>query len=266
MKRFITFILLVFSSQLIAAPKSDLWPFWNISNEANTSSISHQKWQEILDQYLDPQGEYTLFKYSDVSASDRAKLSQYLSNLTLIKPRDFNKDEQYAFWVNLYNALTVQLVLDNYPIDSITKLGRWFHFGPWDDDVVTIDKQNLTLNDIEHRILRPIWKDPRTHYAVNCASLGCPNLQPQAFTAKNKETLLDNAANQFINSNKGVQFEDGELVLSSIYEWYAKDFGATKQQLIQHLSQYRSDLENYHGNIRYQYNWQLNGSDVPVSR
>ncbi|MCV5656507.1 DUF547 domain-containing protein, partial [Escherichia coli] len=83
---------------------------------------------------------------------------------------------------------------------SITKLGGLFSFGPWDQDVIIINGKSLTLNDIEHRILRPIWQDPRTHYAVNCASLGCPNLQTQAFTAENTQALLESAAKTFINS------------------------------------------------------------------
>lgn len=132
-------------------------------------------------------GENALFRYAEVTKEDKTLLNDYLDQLSKLDPREFNRQEQYAYWVNLYNALTVKLILDNYPVASITKLGGLFSFGPWDEKVFTVAGQTLTLNDIEHRILRPIWKDPRTHYAVNCASLGCPNLQSQAFTAQNTE-------------------------------------------------------------------------------
>ena len=170
--------------------------------------IDHQAWQQLLDQYLISKGDYTLFKYSSVSEKDKLVLTKYLEKLAKTDPLSFNKAQQYAYWVNLYNAITVKLILDDYPVKSITKLGGLFSFGPWGDDVITINGKTLTLNDIEHRILRPIWQDPRTHYAVNCASLGCPNLQHKAFTADNTETLLEQAAKSFINSDKGVLLND----------------------------------------------------------
>ena len=115
----------------------------------------------------------------------------------------------------------------------------------------------MTLNDIEHRILRPIWQDPRTHYAINCASLGCPNLQSQAFTQDNNETLLNKAANQFINSSKGVLISNKEVQLSSIYDWFSSDFG-TKEQLFAHLKKYRPTIDTENKKIEYDYNWSLN--------
>ncbi len=257
MKGFITFTLLLFSAHLSAAPKADLWHYWNVSNEENSEVVSHHKWQTILDLYLIHQGEYTLFKYSHVTKQHKEVLNSYLSDLSQTDPRNLNKKEQYAYWVNLYNALTVQLILDNYPVSSITKVGSWFGFGPWDNEITSIAGKELTLNDVEHRILRPIWGDPRTHYAVNCASLGCPNLQPQAFTSENTETLLNQAAYQFINSSKGVSFTKEQLTLSSIYDWFSQDFG-TKKQLFKHLSKYRSGIAPYNGNIKYQYDWKLN--------
>lgn len=259
MKRLLTFTLLLLSTHVAsAAPKADLWPYWNVSNEENRAVLSHHKWQTILDLYLVHQGEYSLFKYAHVTEAHKETLDIYLSELSSIDPRQLNKKEQYAYWVNLYNALTVQLILDNYPVSSITKVGSWFGLGPWDNEITTITGKELTLNDIEHRILRPIWGDPRTHYAVNCASLGCPNLQPQAFTSENSENQLEKAAHQFINSNKGVSFNaKGQLTLSSIYDWFAEDFGSQKQ-LFRHLAQYRSGLESYQGDVKYQYDWKLN--------
>ncbi|RBM29397.1 Ser/Thr protein kinase [Vibrio tarriae] len=257
MKTLFAFCILIFSNIVYAAPKAELWAYWQASNDSNTTSISHQAWQSILDRNLVQVGENALFRYAEVTKEDKTLLNDYLDQLSKLDPREFNRQEQYAYWVNLYNALTVKLILDNYPVASITKLGSLFSFGPWDEKVFTVAGQTLTLNDIEHRILRPIWKDPRTHYAVNCASLGCPNLQSQVFTAQNTDQLLDKAAKAFINSSKGATLNNDTLILSSIYDWFAVDFG-NKEDLLIHLAQYRPELSLYSGNIDYQYDWKLN--------
>ncbi|KHD23584.1 hypothetical protein NM09_18085 [Vibrio caribbeanicus] len=257
MVRIVTLFLTLVSFHVFSAPKSELWPFWQQSDQSNPATISHAKWQTFLDKYLIKEGQYTLVKYGSVSAQDKQKLNQYIAALAAIDPREYSLNEQYAYWVNLYNAITVELILNDYPVKSITKLGGLFSFGPWGDEVVTVAGKNLTLNDIEHRILRPIWNDPRTHYAVNCASLGCPNLQPQAFTAGNTEQLLEKAAMEFINSDKGVLYTSSRVQLSSIYDWFADDFG-NEQELIQHLAKYRPELTKLNGKFSYEYDWNLN--------
>ncbi|PFG45334.1 uncharacterized protein DUF547 [Vibrio sp. ES.051] len=260
MKRLLLLLCALASFATFAAPKSDLWPYWKQSNQANPTQISHQEWQQLLDDYLIEQDEDTLFRYSKVTASDKAKLKQYIQRLAKLDPLQYNQAEQYAYWINLYNAITVDLILDNYPVESITKLGGLFSFGPWGDDVVVVNGKELTLNDIEHRILRPIWQDPRTHYAVNCASLGCPNLLKQAFTAQNTQALLDNAATTFINSNKGVSIQGNTAQLSSIYDWFAEDFGG-EQQVFNHITQYAPQYKGFSGQVKYDYDWDLNHAD-----
>tara|TARA_B100001059_G_scaffold196138_1_gene200971 strand:- start:1544 stop:2326 length:783 start_codon:yes stop_codon:yes gene_type:complete len=257
MKPLLVIISLLFSTLAWSAPKSELWPYWNQSNETNSAQVSHQSWQQFLDSYLVKQGQNTLVRYQVVTDTDNTKLKRYIKLLEQVNPLEYSKAEQYAYWVNLYNAVTVDLILDAYPVKSITKLGGLFSFGPWGDDVVSVNGKSLTLNDIEHRILRPIWQDPRTHYAVNCASLGCPNLQPQAFTAGNTETLLEQAASEFVNSDKGVLAKNSKLQLSSIYEWFDVDFG-NREQLIQHLNQYRTKPVPSANKISYDYDWSLN--------
>ncbi|WP_070970313.1 DUF547 domain-containing protein [Vibrio sonorensis] len=258
MKRLLVLALAFFSFTTLAAPKSELWSYWQKSNESNSTIVSHQTWQNLLDAYLVKEEEHALFQYAKVSDQDKSLLKAYITQLEDVDPLILNRAEQYAYWVNLYNAVTVDLILDAYPIKSITKLGGLFTFGPWGEDVVVVNGKDLTLNDIEHRILRPIWNDPRTHYAVNCASLGCPNLQRDAFTAQNTEMLLEDAAKQFINSDKGVLVHDSKVLLSSIYDWFSDDFGSTEQQLFEHLSRYRPELKNYSGKVTYDYDWNLN--------
>ncbi|UAB69831.1 DUF547 domain-containing protein [Vibrio sp. SCSIO 43132] len=259
MRILLTVFIFLFSSLSFAAPKSDLWEFWQKNNESNTATISHQAWDELLKKYLAESGQHNLFDYAGVTTSDKAALKSYIQNLASQDPRSYSLKEQYAYWVNMYNAITVDLILDDYPVKSITKLGGLFSFGPWGEKVVKVVGKDLTLNDIEHRILRPIWNDPRTHYAVNCASLGCPNLQTTAFTADNTEALLEQAAQSFVNSDKGVSLNSDGAQLSSIYEWFVADFGGNEEGVITHLKQYRSDLPlNRSSKIKYDYDWDLN--------
>jgi hypothetical protein len=247
-----------------AAPAAKLWPFWLAANEKSQLVFDFSPWQKLLDQYLveRPTG-INLFRYGAVSPADKKRLTDYLAQQTRLDPRQYSRAEQKAYWINLYNALTVKLILDNYPVKSITKLGGWFSFGPWDQKLVTIAGQKVSLNDIEHRILRPIWKDNRIHYAVNCASISCPNLAAQAYTAKTMNALLDQAARNYINSPRGVEFKAGQLWLSSIYDWYAVDFGGTREGVLDHLQHYarpklKEQLRSYQGNFKYHYNWDLN--------
>jgi len=258
MKPTFTLLLLLISSVTVAAPKAELWPYWDHSVETNTEMISHQDWQQFLTAYVRPVGEHHLVDYAKVSEEDKHKLKRYISQLASLDPRQYSQAEQYAYWVNLYNALTVDLILDSYPIESITKLGGWFSFGPWEEEVIHIGGHALTLNDIEHKILRPIWQDPRTHYALNCASLGCPNLQLNAFDSSNTEQLLEQAAHAFINSDKGVQITSAGAEFSSIYDWFISDFGGNQTELIKHLAQYRPQLSGFSGKINYHYDWALN--------
>ncbi|WP_413285262.1 DUF547 domain-containing protein [Vibrio sp. MA40-2] len=259
MNYFLLIASLLFSTFSFAAPKAELWDYWNQSDPQNQQTISHQNWQQFLDQYVIERGTNTLVSYANVSSADQKNLQNYISTMAQLDPRTYNKAQQYAYWVNLYNAITVNLILENYPTSSITKLGGLFSFGPWENEVVTIAGKDLTLNDIEHRILRPIWQDARTHYAVNCASLGCPNLQNTAFSADNTEMLLEKAAKEFINSDKGVLVGNNanNVTLSSIYEWFLVDFSG-KEGLEQHLKHYRSDLSVNLNDVKYEYDWSLN--------
>lgn len=248
-----------------AAPKSVLWPRWESHDSRSVEVIDHHIWGAILKTYLvtgHPSG-VNRFKYADVSADDRKLLDDYLDYLQSIRISTYNRKEQKAYWINLYNALTVRIILDNYPVGSIREIGL-LGSGPWDDKEATVEKTRLTLNDIEHRILRPVWKDNRIHYAVNCASIGCPNLLPEVFTASNTDALLDRAARMYINHPRGVSFINKERVrVSSLYSWYSEDFGNSREGLLKHLITYageelRKRLEGFEGDIRYYYDWTLN--------
>jgi len=265
----VVLIALLLSSTVLAQPDLDLWSFWNQADESNAQEVNHQPWADILDEYLDDEDEsgVNLFNYSAVDEADHQKLKDYLVSLTQMDPRKLNKNEQFAYWANLYNALTVELILREYPVESITKIKpSFFKFGPWDMEITEIQGQIMTLNDIEHRILRPIWQDHRIHFAVNCASIGCPSLLGQPFLANTLERQLDDAAKGFISHPRGVEFKDGDLVLSEIFDWYQKDFGNNEAQMLKTISQYMpasllQQVQSYKGRVSYQYNWQLNEPD-----
>ncbi len=264
MKKTPLWLLLIWPLTLFAAPAPEYWVIWDKANEINLQRIDHNSWSQFLKKYLtkDAQGN-ALLNYSGVSEADRESLERYILGLEHIDPRNFSKAVQEVYWINLYNALTVNLILDHYPVDSITDLGEgFFSFGPWDDPTANVSGIELTLNDIEHRILRPLWKDKRIHYAVNCASLGCPNLRGEAFDERKIESQLDASAREFINSDKGVNLQDATLRLSSIYDWYAVDFGS-KASLFEHLEKFldagkAEQLSAFKGEIKYGYDWSLN--------
>ncbi len=252
-----------------AAPGSELIAAWDASDETNTNTIDHAAWQGLLTTYLSahPSG-INRFDYAALKASaeDKAKLDAYLAHLQALDPRTHSRAEQKAYWINFYNALTVQVVVNAYPVESIRSIHEgWLPLsGPWDDVHATVAGQELTLNNIEHGILRPIWRDNRIHYAVNCASYGCPNLLPTAFSAANTETLLDTGARAYINHPRGVDFVDDDfLMISSIYDWYAVDFGDSQETVLKHLIQYAEEglaarLKDFAGSVDYEYDWNLN--------
>jgi hypothetical protein len=247
-------------------PDSELWGIWNVADESSTATIDHGDWQQVLDAYLVTAGTDGInrFDYANITDGDRARLKGYIEQLAAIDPRTYPRTEQRAYWINLYNALTVDVVLQYYPVKSIRDIERGLlGSGPWKKQLVEVAGQPLTLNDIEHRILRPIWRDPRTHYAVNCASLGCPNLAARAYTAADIDSLLDEAARAYINHPRGVAFENGRLTLSSIYNWFDVDFGESDVAVLEHLAKYAAPdlagrLAGYDGRIKYDYDWRLN--------
>lgn len=250
----------------LSAPAAELWPKWEASDESSKASVDHSHWQQILDRYLQASGdpEVTRFDYAKVTAEDKVLLREYLTQLQATPILAFNRAEQFAYWVNLYNAATVNLILNRYPVESIRdiKFG-FFSFGPWNEKLLKVEGEDLSLNDIEHRILRPIWKDNRIHYAVNCASVGCPNLATKAYTPANSQQLLQQGAIDYVNHPRGVEVLEDELVLSSIYDWYQVDFGGNEEGVVQHLLKYAKPdlvrrLSGHSGDIDYRYDWSLN--------
>lgn len=251
------------------APKPDLWARWQAHDPADATQIDHADWDAFLKRYVirDPNG-LNRVAYAAVVPADRARLDGYVSRLSQAPVSALARDEQRAYWINLYNALTLQVVLAHYPVASIRDIDispGFLSDGPWDKKLVVVEGEKVSLNDIEHRILRPIWNDPRIHYAVNCASVGCPNLQRDAFTAANTEALLEAGAKAYVNSPRGVVVRDSGLVVSSIYIWFQRDFGGSDNGVIAHLGQYAGEalaerIRRADRIADHAYDWALNDS------
>ena len=253
--------------------KAKVIPFWDESNESSSEAIDHGAWQQLLDKYLRvPDEGVSLFDYRALNGNsgDRRELGRYLDRLEGLDPREYRRDEQKAYWINLYNALTVKVVTDNFPVESIRDIRskNWLAGlvfpGPWDDKYLRIAGQDLTLNNIENGILRPIWNDSRIHYGVNCASHGCPSLAASAFTADNTDALLEAGARAYINDPRGVDLVDEDfIVISSIYDWFKEDFGGNDEGVFEHLLKYaegdlKEALKDFGGAVDYEYDWSLN--------
>lgn len=250
-----------------AAPDAVLWPRWEAHDPISKAEIDHKIWGDLLERHLITGSDgVNRFAYGNVSEADSEELDRYLKSLADTKISDHNRRTQMAYWINLYNALTVRVILDHYPVNSIRDIDispGLFSDGPWGKKLLTIEGEKVALDDIEHQILRPIWRDPRIHYAVNCASIGCPNLQPKPFEPDILDRQLDNAAIEFVNHPRAVDIKDGNVIVSSIYSWFRSDFGVTDQDVLAHLKAYLAPeramkLEGFTSIYDDAYDWRLN--------
>lgn len=256
-----------FATTSPAAPSAQTWERWTRHDSASQLRVDHTAWTTLLAAHVVPGADgINRLRYAAIAGEARALLDDYLGTLQRVPISTARRDEQRAFWINLYNALTVHIVVSHYPVTSIRDIDispGLFADGPWGLKQVNVEGEELSLDDIEHRILRPIWKDPRIHYAVNCASLGCPNLLREAFTAGNTERLLDDGAHAYVNHPRGANVSAGQLTVSSIYAWFEDDFGGNDAGVIEHLRRYADDpllsaleaVTRIHGDA---YDWSLN--------
>ncbi|MEM9044533.1 MAG: DUF547 domain-containing protein [Pseudomonadota bacterium] len=254
-----------------AAPDAELWDRWTPHDPVSSKTVDHSAWDKLTRAHVSGGGKtVALVNYGGI-ASERPVLDGYLQLLSNTNVAELDRPEQFAFWANLYNALTVKVILDHYPQKTIRDIDispGFFSDGPWGAKLITVEGVELSLDDIEHRIMRPIWQDPRVHYAVNCASIGCPDLHKGAFTAANLDAQLDAAARAFVNHPRGAQVSRGNLYVSSIYEWFKDDFGGRDAGVIAHLKQYAEPrLANELARVRRisddAYDWSINDTARP---
>jgi hypothetical protein len=236
----------------------------------STFDQSHATWTEVLATHVKNDG----FDYKALK-KDRSKLDRYLASLEAVKPDEFAKwkrDEQYAFWIDAYNAYTVSRVVDGYPVASIKDLGD-DKVSVWDREFIPLGslapdlkKSKLTLNDVENKILRPVFKDARVHAAINCASVGCPPLRDAAFTADKLSDQLDAQVKRWLgDANRNRFLSDKNTVeISQVFDWFKDDFVRDEKSVVNWLAKHSPENAEWlrgakSPTIRYlDYSWKLN--------
>ena len=261
------FLLSLWPLQPASAAPADIF---SAHKKGSTKTVDHSAWDALLQAYVVPGSDgINRVRYAKFKSEGRAKLDAYLAALQATDVKSLDKAEQFAFWANLYNAKTIAIVLDAYPVQSIKKINLGGGLlaavtgGPWKAKVLKVSGEELSLDDIEHGILRPIFKDPRVHYAVNCASIGCPNLGQDAFVGAKLDSQLNAAARAFVNNPRGVNVKNGSVTASSIYSWFQSDFGGSERGVLKHARRFADDglkskLDGATGIDDFEYDWNLN--------
>jgi hypothetical protein len=240
-------------------------------NQSQEMSVMTQQsevtaaYADVLARNLTPGADgVLLFDYAAAQTSgDHETIKAFIAEQVALKPSAMSADVATAYWANLYNAVTLDVVLDDYPIKSIRSLGP-FTTGPWKREVVTVEGETLSLDNIEHDILRVEYPTPYIHYMVNCASIGCPNLRNELWTAEGLDADQRAAADAFINSDRGVKLDSrGRIAVSKIYKWFSEDFGATEDDLRAHLAEHATGakLDALTSGAKFKgshYDWDLN--------
>lgn len=229
----------------------------------NSQPVSHEIWDELLKAHVNDQG---WLDYQGIQR-DTDRLDEYLSMLenSHPNPKTWSEKERLAYWINAYNAYTVKLVLDHYPVNSIKDIKKGIAFinSVWDIEFITIEGQQYSLTNIEHGILRPKFDEPRIHFAINCASYSCPVLRNEAYVAGQLEEQLTDAAKQFLNDKRRNRISALDPQLSKIFSWFKGDFtkeGSLISFINEHGVSKRIDAD---AKIEFlDYDWRLNDSST----
>jgi hypothetical protein len=223
------------------------------------AAVDHSLYGELLSRYVkNGVVDYRGFQ------SEEGKLDEYLRVLENTKVSELPRNEKFAFYVNAYNAWTIKLILGAYPgIESIKDLGNIFT-SPWERKIVRINGRVLTLDDIEHRILRAQFKDPRVHFALNCASKSCPPLLSEPYRGSSLNRQLDSVARSFINDPKSNYLKGNKLYVSRIFKWFSEDFNDDVIGFFLKYAEgdFKKELEAKKDQLKIvylSYDWSLNG-------
>ncbi len=247
MLRFLLFFTL-FSFALTGCKVSDY--------QSDARPVSHSAWDSLLQEHVTPEGwvDYEGF------IRDSVRLNEYLNLLGNHHPNEryWSREERLAYWINAYNAFTVKLIVDHYPVAGIKEIKNGIPFvnTVWDIKFIDIEGRTYDLNNIEHGILRPKFDEPRIHFAVNCASVSCPKLANRAYTADRIDEQLDRAVREFLADELRNIVKPDSLKLSKIFSWYNGDFPNPTQDYVDRFTPVavRSDAK-----IEYlEYDWGLN--------
>lgn len=237
-------------------------------SDSNSKPISHEKWSNLLAKHVTDNGlvDYKGFR------EDSTQLDAYLTQLGNHHPnqQNWSKDERLAYWINAYNAYTIELILKHYPVESIKSITTGpnipFVNSPWDIQFIDIEDQEYDLNNIEHGILREKFNEPRIHFAINCASVSCPVLRDEAFQASKIEQQLQEQTVHFINNPDKNKLNQDHVKISKIFSWFNGDF-TENGSLVDYLNKYAKTRINEDAEVAYMdYSWELNDAkDRPES-
>lgn len=237
-------------------------------------AVDHSSWDQLLNKHVSwvRGGVASAVDYAGF-AQDRGKLKDYLGRLSDLEPnqyKEMSRDEKLAFLINAYNAFTVELILRHYPeVDSIKEIGNLFR-QPWEIEFFRLLGEKRTLNELEHKMIRARFNEPLIHFVINCASVGCPALRPEALTGDRLDQQMRDSVRRFLGDASRNRFgtADNELHVSPIFKWYSEDFetsGGVKGFLAGHAKQLgdnepeREKIRNGDYDLEYtEYNWDLN--------
>lgn len=225
-----------------------LFLFFLLLNQISFAQPNYGGYDKLLQKHVSEEGKvnYKLLKTNKLQLDSVVKIFQATAPQT-----SWPKNEQLAYWLNAYNLFTLQLMTNNFPVSSITKLDNG---KPWDVKRIEIGGKKYALNEIENDIIRPQFKDPRIHFALNCAAKSCPPLHNEAFTAANVQTLLEQRTRKFVRSSANTITTKNPKI-SKIFDWYAADFGNP----IAFLNKYAKSKIASDAKIEYaEYDWRLN--------
>ena len=210
---------------------------------------THEKWTDLLQQYVDEVGNVDYKSWQ----KNTDAIEAYIKLLEENPPQDgWSKPEKLAYWINAYNACTVKLILDHYPLKSILLL-----VNPWRRDVIEIHGEHLDLNHIEHEILRKM-DTPQIHFAINCASRSCPNLEQQAYETHTLYEQLNHATQKFLNDHSKNNLNKSQIKLSKIFKWFEEDF-QYHGSVLDFINLYiETPLKSDHPIRYHRYDWTLN--------
>lgn len=214
----------------------------------STPALSHATFDGLLRKYVTSSGQVNYKGFQN----EEKQLDAYLKLLSdNANQMGWSRNKKMAYWINAYNAGTIKLILDNYPTSSIMKIENG---KPWDKNWIDLGGKSYSLNQIENKILRPKFNDPRIHFAVNCAAKSCPKLLNRAWTASNLESNFEQQTRSFVNSSFN-KIQKDKIELSKIFDWYKGDFG----DLIDFLNKYSNTPIDKNANVSYiDYDWNLN--------
>ena len=238
------------------------------ASTAPLERIDHSEWNRLLQKYVNNDGRVD-YRSWHRNAADRRALEKYLGHLSSgATGSTTDRNAQLAFWINAYNAVTVHGILNEYPTTSIRNhTARLFGYNIWKHLQLYVDGRPYSLNHIEHEILRKMH-EPRIHFAIVCASIGCPRLLNEAYTADRVQEQLEANALDFFSRSQNFQYRNGEFALSSILDWFGEDFGSSQSQQLTTISawlppgQARQAAATGRGNVSYlDYDWNLNAQE-----